>query len=51
MRGSCTRPRAISTRRRMPPDRFFTGLSAHCVNSTAASNSPISFCRFGRGTP
>ena len=41
--GSCTRPRAISTRRRIPPDRFFTGSSAHCVSSTAASSSPISF--------
>ena len=29
MRGSCTRPRAISTRRRMPPERCFTGLSRH----------------------
>ena len=29
MRGSCTRPRAISTRRRMPPDRFFTCASRH----------------------
>src|SRR5437667_1083321 len=51
MRGSCTRPRAISTRRRMPPDRFFTCLSRHCVSSTAASSSAISRSRFCRGTP
>ena len=29
--GSCTRPRAISRRRRMPPENILTGLSAHCV--------------------
>src|ERR1051325_4573507 len=30
----------------MPPDRFFTGLSAHWLNSTAAINSGISRFRF-----
>ena len=51
MRGSCTRPRAISTRRRMPPDRFLTCLSAHCVSSTNSRSSGISRWRFSRGTP
>ena len=51
MRGSCTSPRAISTRRRMPPDRFLTGASRHFVSSTASSSSAISCSRFCRGTP
>jgi len=51
MLGSCTRPRAISTRRRMPPDRFFTCLSAHGVSSTASSSSSIRRVRLARGTP
>src|SRR5215813_1764412 len=51
MRGSCTSPRAISTRRRMPPDRFLTGASRHCVSSTASSSSSISRLRFALGTP
>src|SRR5439155_3225328 len=50
MRGSCTSPRAISTRRRMPPDRFFTGAARHFVSSTASSSSSISRSRFSRGT-
>src|SRR6185295_18304407 len=50
-RGSWTRPRAISTRRRMPPDRFFTGLSAHCSSSTDCSSSRMSRVRLSRGTP
>src|SRR6478609_6877072 len=48
-RGSWTRPRAISTRRRMPPERNFTCLSAHWVSSTAASSSAISRRRFAVG--
>ena len=45
-------PRAISTRRRMPPESCFTGLSAHAVSSTAASSSSMSLCAFARcGTP
>src|SRR5438477_8343124 len=51
IRGSWTRPRAISTRRRMPPDRFLTCLSAHCVSSTASSRLAMSFFRLSRGTP
>ena len=50
MRGSCTRPRAISTRRRMPPDRFLTCALRHCVSSTASSSSSISRSRLARGT-
>ena len=50
MRGSCTRPRAISTRRRIPPERFFTCASRHCVSSTACSSSSINFTRLARGT-
>ena len=40
-RGSCTRPRAISTRRRMPPERCLTCLSFHCSSSTDSSSSGI----------
>jgi len=51
MRGSWTSPLAISTRRRMPPERFFTCLSRHCVSSTASSSSSIRRFRLSRGTP
>src|SRR6185295_1734184 len=51
IRGSCTRPRAISTRRRMPPDRFLTWAWRHCVSSTAANSPSISRSRLTRGTP
>src|SRR5436190_1785575 len=49
--GSWTRPRAISTRRRMPPDRFFTCASRHCVSSTNSSSCVMSLSRFSLGTP
>ena len=51
IRGSWTSARAISTRRRIPPESCFTGLSAHSVSSTAASSSPMSFRRRSEGTP
>src|ERR1035437_410356 len=50
IRGSCTSPRAISRRLRMPPDSFFTWLSAQSERSTASSSSPISFSRRSFGT-
>ncbi len=51
MRGSCMSPRAISTRLRMPPERNFTGRSAHWVSSTAASSSAMRRRRRSRETP
>src|ERR1017187_10293162 len=50
MRGSCTSPRAISSRLRMPPESFFTWLSAHLVRSTASSSSSINLFRRSFGT-
>ena len=49
--GWCTSPRAISSRRRMPPENIFTGLSAQGSRSTAASSSLMVRRRFSRGMP
>ena len=45
MRGLCTRPRAISSRRRMPPESVLVCASRHLVRSTASSTSAMFFSR------
>ncbi len=47
--GECTRPRAISRRRRMPPENVRTSASRNLARSTDSSSSSISASRcFGR---